>query len=356
MVTRIRTVREEDINDLAEANKSLDSYHAPTDLAVLGRLIQRSIISSTGQSESPHIHFVAETLEAENQPRIVGGGGLVKMTTSQPKSPFHWRTKEDGSLILLPYEDPTLEFGGASVAEEFKGRKIGLALTYTRAYVVSKIAAHFGVEFVLADFMPKLDDDYTKENVFWSDLIVPALQKHRTLKEIISFVETRTGREIRFIQDLSMLIGNILPDDDRNEMIDKYFPKSLDANLMTPEIWDITQTVGGKTQAAVKNMKRVYGANLEMIGAFPINGGPNYRAPVNGITSPNVAKCTFLPNPKGQTVLVLSSQFTGIHHLASFKAYLCTAEIDSSGAVVLPASLASLVNTDQDSTINYYTI
>src|SRR3989338_4891206 len=106
-VITIRPVREDDAQGLAAANQSLNSPHAPTDLAAVRRIIDASQDSISGRSTPTQVNVVAEETYASGERRIVGGGALVKMG-SDGEFPILWRTNPDGSLRRFRYTAPTL--------------------------------------------------------------------------------------------------------------------------------------------------------------------------------------------------------------------------------------------------------
>lgn len=275
-ILKIRPVHEGDAEGLAVANRSLNSPHAPTDVQAVNSIIQRSQGSISGQQEPTQLNVVAEEMGTDKS-TIVGGGAIVKMG-SDGEFPILWKEQPDGSMKRFRYTDTTLEFGGVSVGQEYQGKGYGKALTAVRALIATKYANLFGAEYILSDFMPPLDDLDTKENAFWDDLIVPLLKQNGTLQAVMGFCQEKTGMVITNTTQLSSVIGNVMSDADRNEMVDKFFPETIPAELISPIARAITQDVNGPTQAARANLIKIYGEEFQIIGAFPINGGPNYRA------------------------------------------------------------------------------
>ncbi|MEK7672323.1 MAG: hypothetical protein AAB373_00415 [Patescibacteria group bacterium] len=275
----IRPVQEDDAEGLASSNSSLNSPHAPTNLAAVRRIIAASQGSISGKGNPTQVNVVAEERFLNGESRIVGGGALVKMG-SDGEYPILWRPNADGSLTRSRYTDPTLEFGGVSVARDAQGKGVGKGITAARALIAKRYGALFGVRNVLSDFLPPLNNVDTKENAFWDDMIVELLRENGNLAEVMAYCQEKTGISISDTTTLSSVIGNIMSDADRNVMVDRFFPKDIPAERITPEIQTIMENVNGPTEAARANLIKIFGNDFRIIGVFPINGGPNYVAPV----------------------------------------------------------------------------
>lgn len=278
---RIRPVHEGDAQGLAKSNEALNSPHAPTDPAAVDKIIASSQSSISGKGKPLQVNLAAEELSIDGMPpRIIGGGAVVKMG-ADGQFPILWRQLPDRSLERYRYTDPTLEFGGVSVSLDDQGKGTGKGISAARAILAKEYAPLFGAKNILSDFLPPLDDATTKENAFWDQVIVPELIGAGLLEEVMRFCEEKTGRKISSTSVLSTVIGNIMSDADRNEMIDRYFPQTIAAERITPEVQQIMENVNGPTQAARANLMKIYGPPFKIIGSFPINGGPNYAAPAS---------------------------------------------------------------------------
>lgn len=277
-IVHIRPVVEDDALGLAESNKSLNSPHAPTDLTAVRRVIEASQRSISGQGVPTQVNIVAEQEDLwTRQKKIIGGGALVKMG-SDGEFPILWMPNQDGSLTRRRYTEPTLEFGGASVAKDAQGLGVGKAITAARALIAKQYASLFGAQHVLSDFLPPLDNIDTKENAFW-EMIVAALRDNGNLERVMQFCEEKTGTRIQNTTELSAVIGNIMSDADRNAMVDMFFPETIPADSISHEVAEIMRNVNAPTEAARANLLKIYGSAFQTIGVFPINGGPNYAAP-----------------------------------------------------------------------------
>ncbi len=276
-IITIRPVQEGDAEGLAESNKSLNSPHAPTSLEAVGKIIAASQGSISGQGVPTQVNVVAEERLKTGESEIVGGGAVVKMG-SDGEYPILWRPNPDGSFERFRYTDPTMEFGGVSVADKAQKRGIGKAISVARALIAKKYGSLFGADNVLSDFLPPLDNSETKVNIFWDNLIVKLLEENGTLEQVMAYCREKTGIYSEDTTTLSAVIGNTMSDGDRNAMVDRFFPKTIPASKITQEVRDITRRVNGPTEAARANLLKIYGDAFKIIGAFPINGGPNYAA------------------------------------------------------------------------------
>lgn len=277
-VITIRPVQDGDAQGLAQSNRSLNSPHAPTSLEAVKRIIAASQRSLSGEGVPTQVNIVAEEMRAHGERKIVGGGALVKMG-SDGEYPILWRPNDDGSFSRFRYTQPTLEFGGVSVSLDAQKMGIGKGIAAARALIAKKYGPLFEADYVLSDFLPPLDNVDTKENIFWNDVIVNALREKGTLQQVMVYCQEKTGVHIEDTATLSAVIGNTMSDADRNAMIDQFFPETIPADRISPEARRITQSVNGPTEAARANLLKIFGDEFKIIGAFPINGGPNYAAP-----------------------------------------------------------------------------
>lgn len=333
-IVQIRPVKEDDAQGLSESNSSLNSPHAPTDLAAVKKIIAASQRSISGQGTPVQVNVVAEEVGSDGQTRIVGGGALVKMG-SDGEFPILWMPNPDGSLTRRRYTEPTLEFGGASVAKFAQGMGVGKGITGARALVATKFASLFGANRVLSDFLPPLDDIDTKENAFW-EMIVAALRKNGNLEKVMKYCEEKTGIRIQNTTDLSAVIGNIMSDADRNAMVDAYFPETIPAQDITREIARIMGSVNAPTEAARANLLKMYGPEFRIIGVFPINGGPNYAAPaLLGPTGQGPTLLDVQDRVEGRVKMLLFKPLgDGFSGLRNFRAALVQGDAHASSSVV----------------------
>ncbi len=276
-IISIRPVQEDDAQGMAESNRSLNSPHAPTNLDAVRKIVAASQSSISGHGTPTQVNVVAQEEWETGEKRIIGGGAVVKMG-SDGEYPTLWRPNPDGSFERFRYTDPTLEFGGASVAKEAQGRGVGKGITAVRALISRKYGPLFHAEHILSDFLPPLDDSDTKVNIFWDNLIVKLLEENGTLGQVMAYCSEKTGIHIEDTTTLSAVIGNTMSDGDRNAMVDRFFPTTIPAEKISPEVRRITQNVNGPTEAARANLLRIYGDAFKIMGIFPINGGPNYAA------------------------------------------------------------------------------
>ncbi|MCX6734132.1 MAG: hypothetical protein NTX63_04990 [Candidatus Peregrinibacteria bacterium] len=334
-IVAIRPVQEEDAQGLAQSNRSLNSPHAPTGLEAVKRIIAASQDSLSGKSVPTQVNVVAEEMYVHGGRRIVGGGALVKMG-SDGEYPILWKPNDDGSFSRFRYTQPTLEFGGASVALDAQNMGVGKGITAARALIARKYGSLFGAGHVLSDFLPPLDNVDTKENIFWSDVIVSALRESGTLQQVMAYCQEKTGVHIEDTSTLSAVIGNTMSDADRNAMIDQFFPETITAKSISPEARRITQSVNGPTEAARANLLKIFGDAFKIIGAFPINGGPNYAAPAElGPTGEGPTPVRIRELTEGRVKMLLFRPLgEGFEGLRNFHASMVRGDIIGSHTII----------------------
>jgi len=276
-LVRLRSAEMRDADELAQVFSFLNSPHAAPDnvKGIIGAT-QESLARDGGMT---HLTIVAETLDpiSLDPKHIVAGGSLVRMSGGD-SAPLLYRIEDDRSMNLFTYDQPTLEFGGMVAHPDARSLGIGMAISAVRALIARYFNHLFDADAVLSDFMPPLNDIDTKENVFWDDLIVNCLQLNGNLDAVKDMVSKLTGTKVTTNTQLSAAIGNILSDDDRNRMVNRYWPQLIDSSLVSDDVLNITRNVNGPTEKARDNLLAIYGGSMSRIGAFPINGGPNYVA------------------------------------------------------------------------------
>ncbi len=349
-IISIRPAQEDDAQGMAESNRSLNSPHAPTNLDAVRKIVAASQSSISGHGTPTQVNVVAEELWGNGERRIIGGAAIVKMG-SDGEFPTLWRTNPDGSFTRFRYTDPTLEFGGASVAKEAQSRGVGKGLTAARALMAKKYRALFGVEYVLSDFLPPLNNKDTKENIFWDDLIVKLLQENGTLGQVMSYCKEKTGINIEDTTTLSAVIGNTMSDGDRNAMVDRFFPETIPAEKISPEVRRITQNVNGPTEAARANLLKIYGEAFRIIGIFPINGGPNYSARAElGPTGEGPTPLQIRDKVEGRIKMLLFRPLgEGFEGLRNFRATIVEGDIIGSRVAISrkAAEMAGFAQADE---------
>lgn len=344
-IISIRPVQEDDAQGMAESNKSLNSPHAPTNLDAVKRIIAASQGSISGHGTPTQVNVVAQEKWETGESKIIGGGAVVKMG-SDGEYPILWRPNPDGSLSRFRYTDPTLEFGGASVAKEAQSRGVGKGITAARALISRKYGSLFNAEHILSDFLPPLDDPDTKVNIFWDDLIVKLLQEQGTLGQVMAYCKEKTGIHIEDTTTLSAVIGNTMSDADRNAMVDRFFPETIPAEKISPAVRRITQNVNGPTEAARANLLKIYGDAFKIMGIFPINGGPNYAARAElGPTGEGPTPLQIQDEVEGRVKMLLFKPLgEGFSGLRNFQAVMVDGDIDGDRTAVskMTARIAGL--------------
>ncbi len=349
-IVEIRPVAEADAEGLSEANKSLNSPHAPTDPSAVKKIIAASQNSISGRGTPTQVNVVAEEIRENGERQIVGGGAVVKMG-SDGEDPILWMPNSDGSLTRHRYTAPTLEFGGVSVAKEAQGRGIGKGISMARALIARAYGPLFDANTVLSDFNPPFDNQDTKENAFWNEMILPLLRENGNLAKVMAYCEEKTGIPIENTAVLSAVIGNVMSDADRNAMVDKFFPQTIPADRITPNARTVMQNVNGPTEAARANLVKIYGPEFKIMGTFPINGGPNYAAPtrlgpVGEGPTPLQVQEDLVERVK---ILIFKPLGEGFEGLRNFRATIGDGAMTSSGPAIDTkiAQMANFTEGDQ---------
>lgn len=334
-IITIRPVQESDAEGLAQSNRALNSPHAPTSVDAVRKIIAASQGSISGQEMPRQVNVVAEERWETGESAIVGGAGVVKMG-SDGEFPILWRPNEDGSFTRFRYTDPTMEFGGVSVADNAQKRGIGKAISVVRALIAKKYGSLFGANHVLSDFLPPLDSTDTKVNIFWDNLIVRLMEENGTLEQAMAYCQEKTGVHIEDTITLSAVIGNTMSDGDRNAMVDRFFPTDIPASKITPEVREITRRVNGPTEVARANLLHIYGDAFKIIGAFPINGGPNYAAPAElGPTGEGPTPLQIQGQVENRVkMLVFKPMGEGFEGLRNFRAMMIEGGINGDQTVI----------------------
>ncbi len=349
-IISIRPVQEDDAQGMAESNKSLNSPHAPTSLEAVRKIIAASQSSISGHRTPTQVNVVAQEKWETGERRIIGGGAVVKMG-SDGEYPILWRPNSDGSLSRFRYTDPTLEFGGVSVAEDAMKRGIGKTISAARALIAKKYASLFNAEHILSDFLPPLDNSDTKVNIFWDDLIVKLLRENGTLGQVMAYCQEKTGIHIEDTTTLSAVIGNTMSDTDRNAMVDRFFPETIPAERISPAVRRITQNVNGPTEAARANLLKIYGDAFKIMGIFPINGGPNYAARAElGPTGEGPTPLQIQDEIEGKIKMLLFKPLDdGFEGLRNFQATMVNGDINGDHAIIskITAQMAGFAQGDE---------
>lgn len=359
-LVRLRPAQTDDADELAGVFSFLNSPHAsPRNVP---EIIQSTQDSLAKDGNMTHLTVVAETLDPDTlQPKnIVAGGSLVKMS-SGAGAPRLYRFREDGSMELFTYTQPTLEFGGMVAHKDARGLGIGMAVSAVRAIVARYFAHLFGAEHVLSDFLPPLKSIATKENAFWTDLIVEQLRRTGRLAAVKAMASRLTNTEVRTNTQLSAAIGNVISDDDRNRMIDDFWPSIINPADVTDSVETITRNVNTPTVQARKNLLAIYGGAMTQIGAFPINGGPNYVARSNEGPAVKQSKLKFDSNFGQNRAVVFPPYTRGLEagtatpeDLRGFNAIWTPFASLEDGRIVVSKKVGRVLGLEEGADVYYY--
>ena len=275
-IVRIRPAASKDKAGLKVLYRRLDSCNGSEDTVGASIAATRR---SLQDENFERFTLVAEVLDED--------GGVVDMAAT-------------GSLILLGEQDPSeipimyyetkegleqgsrksgaaVDMAGMVTKEEWERRGIGKAVTAVRAIVARKYAGTIGTDTMLTEFLPGYDNPETKENAFWRDLILPRLME---TGELMTEAQHLSNQPVSTIPELLGVLLK-LGAKDRNKIVKKYFPHKILGSQISAEARAVLGDVGQKTKGALVNLQRMYGSGMfTRTGAFPIDGGQNYEAPV----------------------------------------------------------------------------
>jgi arginine N-succinyltransferase len=264
----IREAFREDLDQIHEVARHLDSVNLPNDRAVLESIIDLSERSFGGEIDTfeREYLFVLEDVEAK---RIVGTSMIHAQhgTRKAPHVFFEVLHEERYSETLdrhfnheclrigYNYNGPT-EIGGLIIVPEYRGRPEGLGkvLSYVRFLYLAMHRDRFRGE-VLSELLPPLEKDGTSK--LWE-----GLGRHFT------------GLTYQEADKISKL---------NKEFIKNLFPQGLIYTVMLPkETQSVIGVVGPQTRGVEKMLRAI---GFEYAGRIdPFDGGPHYQAQTDDVT------------------------------------------------------------------------
>lgn len=264
----VRESRPEDIEQVLEVAKHLDSYNLPYDRDAITSILAASdeAFCRRGLKEDWAFTFVVEDSETGN---IVGTSMLYAQhgTKSSPHLYLDVLQDEHYSETLekylvhqalrmgYNYNGPT-EIGGLILLPEYRGHQesLGKLLSYARFLFIAMNREVFRDE-ILSELLPRLEDDGTSR-----------LWKH--------FGKRFTQLSYREADRLSK---------DNKEFIKSLFPQGLVYTSLFPEdVQAEIGEVGPQTKGVEKMLKRIGFRYAEQID--PFDGGPHYVADTDSVT------------------------------------------------------------------------
>ncbi|MCB0417092.1 MAG: arginine N-succinyltransferase [Bdellovibrionaceae bacterium] len=265
----IRSVREEDLEDIFRLSKLVYFINLPADREFLKEKIQLSLDSFSGEIENKFEReyiFVLEDLEKE----AIVGTSMIIARHGSPKSPHMYfdlkeikkysETLHTGFIhkvlrLKFDHDGPT-EIGGLVLDPEYRNHKarLGRQLSFAR-FLFIKMKRRWFKDRILSELMPPLTE--SGESILWEAV----------------------GRKFT---NLSYEEADVLSQTNK-EFVTSLFPKrDIFVCLLDGEVRDAIGRVGKETEP-VKHM-------LEKIGFAwkhhidPFDGGPHFWADTDKIT------------------------------------------------------------------------
>jgi hypothetical protein len=262
---RVRFAEEKDNHVLTELYTQLNSCNAHP--GIVDQAISKTLAVVHGEA------FERVTLIAEE----LKDNGIFEAEATA--SFFVPDEKEDGLIYYAQERDHLelkarkhnyVEFGGLVSLPEKRG--YCSLLTPSRALMVRwmKQTGLIDADQVLIEFLPKYQlvthtetEFELQTNAFWEKLILPYLIQSGHLSLML--------KELSCTQQGLFTKLKGLPLAERNRLIDKFFPKTIDNSLIDDEVNQVLRNVAAPT--AKSTLERMY--NLLTIGYFPVDGGLN---------------------------------------------------------------------------------
>lgn len=355
-IARLRHVRDEDTHALAGLYKQLDTCNGSVEGAA--EVVKDSLASAHGPLEN--VTLVAELVDSTNleASQVVATGRLIRIGDAERSThSLMYRETAEG-LELEGASGLMIEFGGLVVDNKYRGYRLSKAITALRAFIARRFTGAFGTSEIVVEFLPDYDDLETKSNAFWRDLILAHLIESGMLSHIKKDCSGLTGRQIQTDEDLLMALLKDLGTVDRNSIVERYFPQSIPADMLTSQVRNVTQNVGQDTVGALVNMRSLY-PDLVKAGHFPVDGGSNYTSTTPmGAQGARTVEAAFAQTTPGdeetikslrQTAVVLKPINDTRHSLRELEAYVLPG-IFTQGSAKLPHQAAELMGLEENGT------
>lgn len=271
----IRSVREDDIDELFRLSKLVYFINLPSDKDILKEKIRVSVASFNGEIENKFEREYILVME-DRESQKIAGTSMIIARHGDPQSPhMYFQIKElqkysetihtgfIHKVLQLKFDpDGPTEIGGLVLDPNYRGHKgkLGRQLSFAR-FLFIKMRRKWFKDRILSELMPPLTE--TGESVLWEAI----------------------GR--RFT-NLSYKEADILSRKNK-EFVTSLFPRGdIYLSLLPGEVRDVVGKVGSQTEP-VRHM-------LEKIGFSwkhhidPFDGGPHYWAETDKITIVHATK------------------------------------------------------------------
>jgi arginine N-succinyltransferase len=258
-----RSVETGDEEGLGELARHLDSVNLPDDHAEIGRIVELSEKSFSGQIKDPKKREYVFVLEDRANHRLAGTS-LIIAQLGRRDAPFislEVRKEEKYSVttdvhiehtllrIAFNYDGPT-EIGGLIMHPDYRRapERLGMLISYVRFLFMAQHLDDFRRE-VVAELLPPLEPD--GRSLLWE-----ALGKHFTR---MSYQEAD-----KLSKKNKEFIKSLWPHQD------------IYATLLAPEAQSVIGKVGAQTLGVEKMLRRIGFEWDERVD--PFDGGPHFRA------------------------------------------------------------------------------
>ncbi|MCL4226773.1 MAG: arginine N-succinyltransferase [Myxococcales bacterium] len=265
---RIRQSYREDVDQILDVARHLDTVNLPADRDHLERLVARSEASFT-EAVPPVDREYVFVLEDLARQRIIGTSMILAQHGTRRAPHIYFRVENDERYsytldryfvhrtlrIGYNYDGPT-EIGGLILLPEYRGNPeaLGKLLSYVRFLFIRMHRSVFR-DRVLSELMPPLEPDGT--SILWEHL----------------------GRHFT---GLSYQEADLLSKDNK-EFIHALFPDDpIHCELLPTAVQEVIGQVGPETRGVEKILRRI---GFEYAGQIdPFDGGPHFTARTDDIT------------------------------------------------------------------------
>ncbi len=265
----IRSVREDDLDELYRLANMVYFINLPADRDILKEKIRKSIDSFSGNIEDKFARHYIFVLESLDDHALLGTSTVIARHGSPQEPHMYFELKEIQKysetihsgiihkVLRLKFEDdgPT-EIGGLVVNPNFRNHKgkLGRQLSYAR-FLFIKMKRRWFKNHILSELMPPLTE--SGESVLWESL----------------------GRKFT---NLSYPEADMLSRKNK-EFVTSLFPKGdIYTCLLPGEVRDVIGKVGTETEPVVHMLQKIGFRWREHID--PFDGGPHYWAETDKVT------------------------------------------------------------------------
>lgn len=230
-------------------------------------------------------------------PRLTRAGiaSVIYHDHAIPEGSQYYYVEDSGGFHLESLREDALELGGLYVEPEHRGkfkREIGVAMTMIRALLARKFEGLIGPHRAYADFLPPLqmgripeikkDKDVALGNVFWFNLVYPALQELGVIGPISQYCSgLLDGNYAKTPEHLYYQLLVQLEPKNLNYIFATFFPKELKVSAEThARVRHILDNFGRETRGAQVNVAHSY-PDLNRVGYNPVDAGQNWAGSID---------------------------------------------------------------------------